>query len=91
MTWQIALAGAGVLIAGFTIWLFLWRKDEQNRVLSNVEAETSKQALENAKHTLDEEAKVRERYDELRQNYPDSWADVARMRPKDPLPTKPKN
>lgn len=58
------------------ILLFIGRRDLREKTIKEIEAEASQQALEDVQKTMDAARKVREKYEALRNSYPDSWDDL---------------
>ncbi len=85
MTWQIAGIGLGI---GAIIGIVLaWRYSIISRAEKNVEAESTAEALKQATEDLNEQSKIRDKYNRLRDSAPVDW-DGLRSQPPDKTVTK---
>lgn len=76
MSLELGAILATAFLAVVGILLFLGRRDLREKTVKEIEAEAAQQALEDVQKTMDAQRKVREKYETIRDSYPDSWDDV---------------
>ena len=76
MSWQFAAVGFSILAGVLGIIFYLWRRDIVNDTIAHVENESTKKALEDQREILNEQDKIRDRFDKLRATAPESWDEL---------------